>query len=235
MRFASACVPVVFSVCLLVGGCSRGIARATAATVLFVKGNVTFGKMERNQFRPITARSTIPHGDIVRTSDGAAVNLALVPGAFIQLSGNSEIKIEELSLTKDGNETAGGMRDRRTRMRLSRGRVSILFSPSHTSESHITLATNQATISPYSDCLFSVWTDGSTTRVTCAGGEVSAVGDRQTWVRIATGYSYQWPTTAKEPIAAIGEGDAQIDIMASLEAEKQLLNQAAGWQNRRVF
>src|SRR5437764_9274976 len=130
MRFASACVPVVFSVCLLVGGCSRGIARATAATVLFVKGNVTFGKMERNQFRPITARSTIPHGDIVRTSDGAAVNLALVPGAFIQLSGNSEIKIEELSLTKDGNETAGGMRDRRTRMRLSRGRVSILCRPS---------------------------------------------------------------------------------------------------------
>ena len=71
--------------------------------------------------------------------------------------------------------------------------------------------------------------------MTCAGGEVSAVGDGQTEVRIAAGYSHQWPTTAKEPIAAIAEGNAQMDIMASLEAEKQLLNQAAGWQNRRVF
>jgi hypothetical protein len=235
MRFASGCVLVAVSVCLLADGCSKGIPRATAATVLFVKGNVIFGKTERNQFRPVAPRSKIPRGDIVRTSDGAVVNLALVPGAFVQVSGNSDIKIEELSLTKDGNETAGGMRDRRTRVRLSRGRVSILFSRSHTSESHFALATNQATISPYSDCLFSVWTEGSTTRVTCAGGEVSAVGDGQREVRIAAGYSHQWPTTAKEPIAAIAEGDAQMDIMASLEAEKQFLNQAAGWQNRRVF
>jgi ferric-dicitrate binding protein FerR (iron transport regulator) len=235
MRFASGCVLVAVSVCLLAEGCSKGIPRATAATVLFVKGNVIFGKTDRNQFQPVALRSKIPRGEIVRTLDGAVVNLVLVPGAFVQLSGNSEIKIEELRLSKDGNDTAGGMRDRRTRVRLGRGRVSILFTRSPATESHFTLATNQATISPYSDCLFSVWTDGSTTRVTCAGGEVSAVGDEQTRVRIATGYSHRWPTTAKEPIAAIAEGDAQMDIMASLEAEKQLLNQAAGWQNRRVF
>jgi hypothetical protein len=235
MRFASVCVLVAVSVCLLVHGCSQEITRAAAATVLLVQGDVIFEQTERNQFRPITPRSKIHGGDIVRTSDAAAVNLALVPGAFVQVSGNSEIKIEELSLTKDGNETAGGMRDRHARMRLSRGRVSILFSRSHTSGSHFTLATNQAMISPDSDCLFSVWTDGSTTRATCAGGEVSAVGDGQTPVRIGTGYVYQWPAAAKEPITAIAEGDAQMDIMASLEAEKQLLDQAAGWQNRRVF
>ena len=61
--------------------------------------------------------------DTVRTSDGASINLALIPGAFVQLSGNSEIKIEDLSLTKDGNETAGGMLDRRARIRLNRGRL----------------------------------------------------------------------------------------------------------------
>ena len=82
-------------------------------------------------------------------------------------------------------------------------------------------------ISPDSDCLFSVWTDGSTTMVTCAGGEVSAVGDGRTRVRIASGYFHQWPIAAKEPIAAIAEGDAQMDIMASLDAEKELLDQVA--------
>jgi hypothetical protein len=235
MRFASFRTLLVLTVCLLGNGCSKGITRATAATVLFVKGDVVFGQADRNRFQPVTPSSKIRGGDIVRTSDGAAINLVLVPGAFVQVSGNSEIKIEELSLTKDGNETAGGMVDRSTRVQLSRGRVSILFSRSDTSGSHFALATKQTIISPDSDCLFGVWTDGSTTRVTCARGELSGAGDGRMPVRIATGYFHQWPTAAKEPLAASAEGGAQMDVMASLEAEKELLDQAARWQNRRVF
>jgi len=64
---------------------------------------------------------------------------------------------------------------------------------------------------------------------------VGASADGQAPVKIAAGYFHEWPTAAKEPIAATAEGDAQMDIMASLEAEKELLDQAAGWQNRRVF
>ena len=235
MRFASFRTFLALCVFLLGNGCSKGITRATAATVIFVKGDVVFGQTVGNQFEPVTPKSKIRGGDIVRTSDGAAINLALVPGAFVQLSGNSEIKIEELSVTKDGNETAGGMLDRHARMRLSRGRVIVLFSRSDTSGSRFTVATNQTMISPDSDCLFSVWTDGLTTRATCGRGELSGVGDGQTAVRIASGYFHQWPTAAKEPRAASVEGGAQMDIMASLEAEKELLDQAAGWQNRRVF
>jgi hypothetical protein len=234
-RFAVFRTFVAISVCLVGNGCSKGITRATAATVLFVKGDVVFGQSDRSQFQHVTSRSKIRGGDVVRTLDGAAINLALVPGAFVQVSGNSEIKIDELSLTKDGNDTAGGMLDRRARVRLSRGRVSILFSRSDTSGSHFSLATNQTMISSDSDCLFSVWTDGSTTRATCGRGEVSALGDAQTPVRIATGYFHQWPAAAGEPTAAAAEGDAQMDILASLEAERELLDQSAGWQNRRVF
>ena len=235
MGFASFRIFLALSVCLLGNGCSKGITRATAATVLSVKGDVVFGQAERNQFQPVTPSSKIRGGDIVRTSDRAAINLVLVPGAFIQVTENSEIKIEELSLTKDGNETAGGMLDRSARVRLSRGRVSILFSRSDPSGSHCTLATKQTIISPDSDCLFSVWTDGSITRVTCARGELSGASDGQTPVRIATGYFHQWPTAVKEPLAASAEGGAQMDVMVSLEAEKELLDQAARWQNRRVF
>lgn len=235
MRFASFCALLVLTVCLLGNGCSKGITRATAATVFSVKGDVVFGRAERNQFQPATLSSKIRGGDIVRTSDGAVINLALVPGAFVQVSQNSEIKIEELSLTKDGNETAGGMVDRSARVRLSRGRVSALFSRSDSSGSHCTLATKQTIISPDSDCLFSLWTDGSITRVACARGELSGASDRQTPVRIATGYFHQWPTAANEPLAASGEASAQMDVMVSLEAEKELLDQAATWQNRRAF
>jgi hypothetical protein len=54
-------------------------------------------------------------------------------------------------------------------------------------------------------------------------------------VRITSGYFHQWPTAAKEALAASTEGSAQMDIMASLEAEKELSDQAARGQNRRVF
>jgi hypothetical protein len=90
-------------------------------------------------------------------------------------------------------------------------------------------------LTPDSDCLFSVWTDGTTTRATCGRGEVSASADGQAPVKIAAGYFHQWPTVAREPIAATADAGAQVDIKTSLEAEQELLDQAAGWQNRRVF
>ena len=127
-RFGSISSVLALCVCLLGNGCSKGITRTTAATVFFVRGNVVFGNAERNDFQPITSKSKIHPGNTVRTSDGASINLALIPGAFVQLSGNSEIKIEDLRLTKDGNETAGGVLDRRAWIRLNRGRIVSLAS-----------------------------------------------------------------------------------------------------------
>jgi hypothetical protein len=234
MRIAS--FGAVLTVCFLLGsGCYKGVSRATAATVFFVNGDVVFGSAERNQFQPVTSRSQIQDGDTVRTSSGAAINLALIPGAFVRLSGNSEIKIEQLRLAKDGNETAGGMLERRSRVRLNRGEMSILFSRPDRSASYFTITTNQSTITPESDCLFTIWTDGTTTRVTCGRGEVIASGDGQSELKIAAGYFHQWPTALKEPIAAAADASAQMDIRTSFEAEKELIDQAAGRQNHRIF
>ena len=199
MRFASFGSVLALCFCLLGNGCSKGITRATAATVFFVRGKVVFGNAERNDFQPVTSKSKIHAGDIVRTSDGASINLALVPGAFVQLSGNSEIKIEDLRLTKDGNETAGGMLDRRAWIRLNCGRIVSLFSQSDKSASEFSVTTGQVTLRPDSDCLFSVWTDGKTSRVTCGRGEVRTSADAQAPVKIAAGYFSHWPTASKEP------------------------------------
>jgi hypothetical protein len=234
MRSVSFSSVLALCVCLLGNGCSKGITRATTATVFFVRGNVVFGNAERNNFQPVTSKSQIHVGDTVRTSDGASINLALIPGAFVQLSGNSEIKIEDLRLTKDGNETAGGVLDRRAQIRLNRGRIVSLFSRSDRSGSHFDVTTRQVTFAPDSDCLFSAWTDGTTTRAACGRGEVSASADAQS-VKIAAGYFSQWPTASKEPTAAIADAGAQMDIKTALDVEPELLDQAAGWQNRRVF
>jgi FecR protein len=235
MRFASFGSVLALCFCLLATGCSKGITRATAATVFFVRGKVVFGNAERNDLQPVTSKSKIHAGDIVRTLDGASINLALIPGAFVQLSGNSEIKIEDLRLTKDGNETTGGMLDRRAWIRLNRGRIVSLFSQSDKNASEFRVTTGQVTLRPDSDCLFSVWTDGTTTRATCGRGEVSASADAQPPVKIAAGYFSQWPTASKEPIAATADARAQMDIKTALDVEPELLDQAAGWRNRRVF
>src|SRR6266480_5989782 len=171
MRRVLFCSVLTLCFCLLENGCSKGITRATAATVFFSTGHVVFGNAERNDFQPVTSKSKIHAGDTVRTSNGASINLALIPGAFVQLSGNSEIKIQDLRLTKDGNETAGGVLDRRASVPVNRGRIVNLFSRSDRSGSHFDVTTSQVTFAPDSDCLLSVWTDGTTTRAACGRGE----------------------------------------------------------------
>jgi FecR-like protein len=235
MRFVSFSSVLAVCFCLLANGCSKGITRATAATVFYVTGDVVFGDAETNHLQPVTPKSKIQAGDTVRTSDGASIYLALMPGAFIQVPGNSEIKIVDLRLTKDGNETAGGVLDRRALIRLNRGKIVSLFSHSDRSESEFGVTTDQVTLSPHSDCLFSVWTDGATSRVTCGRGEVSTPADAQPPMKILAGYFSQWPTASKEPMVAITDAAAQMDVKTALDVELELLDQAAGWQNRRVF
>jgi hypothetical protein len=235
MRFVSFGSVLALCFCLLGNGCSKAITRSTAATVFFVRGKVVFGNAERNDFQPVTPKSKIHAGDTVRTSEGSSINLALIPGAFVQVSENSEIKIEELRVTKDGNETAGGMLDRRASIRLNRGRIVSLFSHSDTGTSEFNITTNQVTLRPDSDCLFSVWNDGTSSRIACGRGEVNVFADAQSPVKIAAGYFSQWPTASKEPGAAIADASAQMDIKTALDVEPELLDQAAGWQNRRVF
>jgi hypothetical protein len=64
---------------------------------------------------------------------------------------------------------------------------------------------------------------------------VSASADAQPPVKIAAGYFSLWPAASKEPTAAIADAGAQMDIKTALDIEPELLDQAAGWQNRRVF
>jgi len=220
---------------LLASSCSKEISRATAAAVFSVKGRVVFGNAERNDFQPVTLKSRIHGGDAVRSSDGAWIDLALIPPALARLSGDSEIKIDELSITKDGNQTAGGVRARTARIRLSRGKIIVLFTPSDNTASQFAITTGQLTVKPDSDCLFSVWTDGKTTRVTCTKGKLNAPSDAKAPVTITAGYFHEWPTMRKAPIPATENAAAQIDITESFEAEQGLQDEASAWQNRRPF
>jgi hypothetical protein len=229
MRLPSFSNVIALCFCLLGNGCSKGITRSTVAVIFSVKGNVTFDHAERNDFQPVTPKSRIRVGDLVRTSDGASINLALISGVFVQLAGNSEIRIEDIRLTKDGNDTADRMADRRAWIRLNRGRIVCSFSQSDKIASDFGITTSQITLTPVSDSLFSIWTDGTTSRATCERGEVSASADAQPPLKIAAGYFSQWPTASKEPIAASSDARAQMDITIALNVEPELMDQATAW------
>lgn len=229
MRLKSFSGMLALCVCLSASGCSKGITRSTVPVVFSLKGNVVFGNAERNDFQPVTPKTRIEPGDVVRTSDGASINLGLIPGAFVQLAGNSEVKIEDLRLTKDGNDTAERILNRRAWMRLNRGRIVCSFTQSDKTASDFGITTGQITLRPDSDSLFSVWTDGATSRATCGRGEVSASAGAQRPLKIAAGYFFQWPTASKEPVAASTDASAQMDIQTAIDVEPQLMDQAAGW------
>jgi len=220
---------------LLANGCTKGTNKATAATVFLLKGRIVFGSAGQNDFHPVTLKSRIDDGATVQSADGALLDLALIPGAFAQLSGDSEINVQELSAAKDGNETAGGMRARTARIRLNRGKIIVLFTPSDRSASQFVIGTREVTINPGSDCLFCIRIDGTTTRVTCAKGKVDVSTETQSPVAIDAGFFQQWPTAHTKPFLAADDATAQIDITESLEAGERLQNEASSWSNRRPF
>ena len=221
--------------CGLASGCREGVTRQVAATVLSTHGPVVLGINERTDFRPAAPESRLPSGSSVRTLDGAWLNLALLPGALLRLSSNSEIKIEELKISKDGNQTDGGMRGRIARIRLNRGKITVLFSRPDKSASQFVISARQATITAESDCLFCVQNDPATTRLTCARGKVYASHSARPAVAIGAGYFQQWPSARPEPIAAADDAAAQIDIVDSLEIGNHLGELQSGWQNQHPF
>jgi len=221
--------------CGLANGCSEGVNRRTAATVFSVKGTVVFGMAEQNNFQPVTRESRIHDGDMVRTSDDALLSLGLIPAALAQMSSNSEIKIEELSISKNGNQTEGGMRSRTARIRLNRGKITVLFTRRDRIGSLFALRTPSVTITADSDCLFCVQSDGTTTRLTCVRGNVDTSSSAQPSVAIGAGYFQQWPSGRAEPVAASDDAAAQIDVADSLEIGNQLRELQSGWQKRRPF
>jgi hypothetical protein len=223
------------AIALSFSACNESVTRRTVATELSIKGTVVFGTAEQNNFHPITLQSRIHDGNVVRTSYGALLNFALIPPALGQMSSNSEIKIEKLTISKDGNQTKGGMLDRIARMRLNRGKITVLFRRHNKSGSQLTISAPSAAITVDSDCLFRVQRNGTTTRLTCVRGKLYASPNAQSPVAIDSGYFQEWPSVHPTPIAADDDPAAQIDIVDSLAIADQLRQLQASWQKRRPF
>jgi hypothetical protein len=222
--------------CGLASGCWEGVTTQVAATALSMHGPVVIGTEELNDFQSVTPQSRLSGGSSVRTLDDAWLNLTLLPGTLLRLSSNSEIKIEELKISKDGNETGDAMRDRVARLRLSRGKITVLFSRPNKSAAQFSISAGQATITTDSDCLFCVQSDQTTTRLTCVRGKVYVSHSGQSAaVAIGAGYFQKWPSVRLQTTAATDDAGAEIDVVDSLKIGDELRELQFRWQNRRPF
>jgi hypothetical protein len=215
---------------LALSGCWEGISRDVLATVLSTRGEVVSLSKGSASFGPVGPETKLGAGSVLRTSSGAQVDLLLVPGALAQVSGNSELKIEELNLTKDGNETGDAIRERVARMELRRGTLVVLFE----GFAHFTIETRDATIRVLPSCLLRLDVDETGTRATCVRGKVYATLKNGQVVAIDTGFFREWPSE-RGAVPAAEDRRSQTDTTATLETARELQELAVAQRDRLPF
>ena len=210
-------------VCLaLLTACWEGISHRVVAIVLSVRGEVVYRSPETDVFRKIGSDTRPGVGGVVRTADAARLDITLLPGALLRISGNSELRIEELKLTKDGNETESGMLDRLAQVRLSRGKIIVYFQQPDGAEGQVAIVTDRVTIKAQPGSLFEIETDASKTRLTTAAGEVYASLITGGTSAIGEGYFQEWPSEQSAAMPAAGDARGQLDLAEALRAGKDL-------------
>jgi hypothetical protein len=211
-------------------GCWEGISRQVFASVLSLHGEVVYLSKGSTNFRPIDSRAKLNVASILRTSGDARLDLILVPGALAQVSGDSELKIDELKLTKDGDETGDAMRERIAQIELRRGGIVILFE----GVARFIIETRDATIRVLPSCLLRLNVDESGTRATCVRGKFYATPKNGQIVAVDAGYFREWPSGGGA-VSAAEDRRGQMDTTAALEVSRQLQELAAVQRDRLPF
>ena len=203
------------------------------ATVLALQGEVVCQTSEQTAANPLRLGANPGSGTILRTSSDGRADLVLVPGALLQISGDSEVRIEQLLLTKDGNETEDGMRERVARVSLNRGSLTVVFNREDASELRFTVATVGVTLSADDNCVWRVRVEGGKTRMTCARGKASVSTGGSEPAVINAGYFCEWPGGAVR--LATDDARAKRDLSEALDAEQRLRQLQQARLNRRPF
>jgi hypothetical protein len=213
------------SLALSFSACEQVVTRRALATVLSVDGPAEFRQKGHSAFNEITPSTLFGVGAVVRTGTGGTLNLAFLPNTLASLSESTELQIDDLALTKDGNAMRDDVRSRTVRLLLLAGTMRALFNRLPDCQSDLTIRTPHGELNANSDCILLVNTDNRRTRVTCGYGTVTArIG--QTNFSIEAGYFQEFPSNNLAPQAAEDNAQAQREVMSMIETENELQNLA---------
>ncbi len=164
-------------------------------------------------------------GDKISASTQSRVDLMLLPGVLVELGAESEMKIERLQLTRDGDESLQPMTAREAHIRLERGRLvaSVGLAPT---ESLLVVETPAGSFAAGPDRTLLIEVNGAKARTMCLRGKATfrPTGGAQE-LTIPAGFFAELPLNPGAPLrtAASAGAEVQAEVPAILNVEKRLL------------
>jgi ferric-dicitrate binding protein FerR (iron transport regulator) len=208
--------------CSLLLSCSEGISRRVLGSILAVEGEVVYSSQPGRASQRAEVGSTFSLGAVIRTAASGATAIEIVPGVRVQLGKNSELRVDELKLMKDGNETQGGMIGRIARATLNRGKATASFDETDEPIGQFAIATAHTTVNAARGSVFVVESSDASTRVTCVRGSLFVAAPGRPTETIAGGYFCEATASALRKAPAAEDLAAQSAVTEALRIAEQL-------------
>jgi hypothetical protein len=234
-----ACWILLFA-CLL-SACGRNDGEPVLGFVFQVEGTAeSHVRTEPDRSRPLSAGSYFAAGAGIRLLAESSAALCLTPGIYLRCFGPARVEIEDLRVSKDGDETGNSMIMRRAAVRLSDGRFHFFLPRAGSARAELKIETEAGTIIANPGALFFVARKGESIRVLCVRGVVNWENAQAVSTSIVAGYYGERKLAGNaEPavIAASEDAEAQNEVIAALdsaetlsELETNLRNAPAPWR-----
>jgi len=217
----------IFVSTIALGSCSSGTGRTIAPTILSTRGETVWFLDGSENLHHVQQNSKIGNGCVLRSSTDGQLDLVLIPGVLTRVLANSELKIENLNIEKDGNETAYSIRNRVATVELRRGRLVVAFEGA----ANFTIKTAAVTIDALPSCLISIEVDQNKTRLNCVRGDVRAKPRSGPETTVEAGYFREWPSP-RDATAASEDRAAENEAMLARDAAMVLEESSAQRRDR---
>jgi hypothetical protein len=204
------------------------VTRDVPATVLSADGDAVAEDSRSQTKRQIAAESLLTAGESLRTAQNAQADVALVPGALLNLEGEAEIRLDTVRITKNGNRVHDAMR-RNVRVTITRGTV-FLAVQFESEGAGVSIATPHGVLTVTSPALYRAEVRDDVTRITAARGMVHFhPSGAPAAVLLEARSVREWPNAGSEQVPADFDIRATEEIEKSLVVEQKLL----GLEHRR--
>lgn len=223
----SACPwPIVLLLGLLLSACSRNDGESVLGSVFLVQGTaVASQRTEAGRSRPLRAGNQFAEGDEIRVLTDGSATLCLIPGIYLRCCGPSRVQIEDLRVSKDGDETEHAMKSRLATIRLHEGRIHAFLPGAASVRSELKINTAAGTIIANPDSLFSVVATHESIRVLCIRGELRWSKAPASSTSILEGFYCERKLsdeTVADILPASEDAAAQREVIAALDSAQYI-------------
>jgi hypothetical protein len=222
----------LFAAVVLLSSCGEGITRSVSATILETRGTVRAKSGPDSQFGSAEPGLALGAGALLQTDEAAQADLALLPNILARILSRTDLTINGLKLSKDGNETGDAMIARRAEISLGEGAIFLKHRRPPGSFGSLLVKTPHASITANSDCLIYIETTPRRLRVICVRGLVEiAPASGQKAFSAEAGSMAELPSQTSSLVAVAGDAAAQEKVSDAISAERELLALARGRRN----